>query len=133
MAKENPFQRAISSRKKQPELPSDITPIEEPPTQAPEPLPEPNKEPAYEVAGTKKRGRPATGKRSDDKWIGRTFYIQKETDFDVEAELLDIKRQGIDLDKSELVERLLAAWVKWRNGKNSEIQLLEISPRRKDD
>jgi hypothetical protein len=133
MAKENPFQRAISSRKQQPEPSSEVTPVEEPLSQAPEPLPKIKEEPIDEAASTKKRGRPATGKRSDDKWIGRTFYIQKETDFDVEAELLDIKRQGIDLDKSELVERLLAAWVKWRNGENSEIRLLEVSPRRKYD
>ena len=47
----------------------------------------------------KKRGRPAIGKRSDPKWIGRTYYIRKETDLDVEDELLRLKRRGIELDK----------------------------------
>ena len=82
---------------------------------------------------TKKRGRPATGKRSDPDWIGRTYYIRKETDFDVEDELIKLKREGINLDKSELVDFLLAAWVKWRNGENIDIQISEISPRRKDE
>jgi hypothetical protein len=82
---------------------------------------------------TKRRGRPATGKRSDPNWIGRTYYIRKETDLDIEDELLQLKRQGIEIDKSELVEELLNAWVKWRQGEDSEILLSEISPRRKDD
>lgn len=82
---------------------------------------------------TKKRGRPATGKRSDPDWIGRTYYIRKETDFDVEDELVKLKRAGINLDKSELVDFLLGAWVKWRNGENIDIQMSEISPRRKDE
>ena len=80
---------------------------------------------------SRKRGRPATGKRSDDAWIGRTFYVQWENDLDVEDELLKLKRQGIEIDKSELVDALLGAWVKWRNGENIEIQLDEITPRRK--
>ncbi len=82
---------------------------------------------------TKRRGRPATGKRSDPNWIGRTYYIRKETDLDVEDELLQLKRHGIELDKSELVEELLSAWVKWRNGENSKILLSEISPIRKEN
>ncbi len=81
----------------------------------------------------KKRGRPAKGKRSDPDWIGRTYYIRRETDLDVEAELLQLKRQGHELDKSELVDSLLSAWLKWRKGENIEIQLSEISPIQKDD
>ena len=79
----------------------------------------------------KKRGRPATGKRSTEGWTGRTFYIQEENDLDVEEELMNLKRNGVNLDKSELVDSLLAAWVKWRKGENSEILLSEISPKRK--
>jgi hypothetical protein len=80
---------------------------------------------------SKKRGRPATGKRSDPDWIGRTYYIRKETDFDIEDELIKLKRSGVNLDKSELVDFLLATWVKWRKGENIEIQISEITPRRK--
>jgi hypothetical protein len=65
---------------------------------------------------SKKRGRPATGKRSNPDWIGRTYYIRKETDLDVESELLKLKREGIELDKSELVDFLLGEWVKSRQG-----------------
>lgn len=79
------------------------------------------------------RGRPATGKRSDPDWIGRTYYIRRDTDLDVETELLQLKRQYVELDKSELVDSLLSAWVKWRQGENIESQLSEISPRQKDD
>lgn len=77
----------------------------------------------------KKRGRPATGKRSDPEWIGRTYYIRRETDLDVEDELLKLKRSGVELDKSELVDALLTIYVKWRKGENIENQLDEISPR----
>jgi hypothetical protein len=80
------------------------------------------------TAQTKKRGRPATGKRSDPGWIGRTFYVQKETDLDIEGELFQLKRQGMDVDKSELVDSLLAAWVKWQKSKNSDFPTGEILP-----
>ena len=85
------------------------------------------------VEPTKKRGRPATGKRSDPDWIGRTYYIRKETDFDIEYELVKLKRAGVNLDKSELVDFLLGAWVKWRKGENMDSQIAEISPRQKDE
>jgi hypothetical protein len=77
-----------------------------------------------------KRGRPATGKRSDDAWIGRTYYVKRETDLDVEEELLKLKRQGIEVDKSELVDFLMSVWVKWRQGENIDLLLDEITPRR---
>lgn len=91
-------------------------------TRQPEPTSKPPK---------RKRGRPATGKRSDPGWIGRTYYIKEETDIDVEMELALLRRQGMEMDKSELVNSLLGAWVKWRQGENSEFLLDEISPRRK--
>jgi hypothetical protein len=59
---------------------------------------------------TKKRGRPATGKRSDRLWYGRTFYVRKTTDEIIERALFDLKRRGVDLDKSDLTDALLAAW-----------------------
>ena len=79
----------------------------------------------------KKRGRPATGKRSDEAWIGRTYYVQRETDLDVEDHLLKLKRQGIEIDKSELVDFLLATWTKWQQGENIDILLAEFTPRQK--
>lgn len=142
--KPNPFRNAINARNRgketedelptpQPEVFSNESAEEQlEPTLAivedsigvtPKPLP-----PAPAQRITKKRGRPSTGKRSDADWIGRTFYVKRDTDLDVEELLVRLRRQGIEIDKSELVEMLLAAWVKWHKGKNLEIQLSEISP-----
>ena len=73
----------------------------------------------------KKRGRPATGKRSNPDWIGRTYYIRRDTDLDVESELLKLKREGVELDKSELVDFLLGEWVKSRQGDNATFRIGE--------
>ena len=125
-----------------------------PPPPAPEPTPAPpaapaaEPEPATEIAAKspaeiapdppavpkkKKRGRPATGKRSDDGWIGRTYYIQEKTDIDIAEELVALRRQGVSLDKSELVDALLSSWVSWRKGEDANNRFGEFSPRRKDD
>ncbi len=74
---------------------------------------------------SKKRGRPATGKRSNPDWIGRTYYIRKDTDLDVESELLKLKREGIELDKSELVDFLLSEWVKSCQGDKATFRIGE--------
>ena len=123
--KDNPFAKAVKEHKKSvDETEPTVAPLE-----ASEPVTLP-KEPIA-VEPERKRGRPATGKRSDDAWIGRTYYVQRETDLDVEDELLKLKRSGVDVDKSELVDLLLGAWVKWQQGENIEIRLSEITPRRK--
>jgi hypothetical protein len=95
----------------------EVAPVSMPPVQSP--------------TQSKKRGRPATGKRSDEAWIGRTYYVQRETDLDVEDYLLKLKRQGIEIDKSELVDFMLAAWTKWQQGENIDILLDEFTPRQK--
>lgn len=123
MTKENPFKKAIRSRSRD-SAPSETESKGESAQELAKPLPPPE-EPSTTA---KKRGRPATGKRSDTDWIGRTYYVRRETDLDVETELLKFKRQGVELDKSDLVETLLAAWVKWQQGENLESQLGEISP-----
>lgn len=103
-----------------------------------EPLPPKSSEPTArtqpDAAPPKRgRGRPATGKRSDVGWIGRTYYVKEATDIDVEIELASLRRQGVNLDKSELTNALLAAWVAWRKGESANRCLSEISPRRNDD
>lgn len=141
MSKDNLFARAIANRKKaEPVAPSDTAEITESmqatdqsdtPT---EPILSYPSQPSAQIeqASQKRgRGRPATGKRSNDDWIGRTYYIQRDTDLDIEDELLKLKRQGIEVDKSELVDLLLSAWVKWRQGENIEMRISEITPRRK--
>lgn len=132
--KENPFKRAIASHKQTTESVADeIAPTDE----ELEPMPETSidRQPASQSTPPteRKRGRPATGKRSDDAWIGRTYYVRRETDLDVEDALLRLKRQGIEVDKSELVDLLLGAWVKWQQGENIDIHISEITPRRKQD
>lgn len=118
MTEPNLFKKLLENRPSStPELPK-----VEPQAEVPQPSIEP-----------RKRGRPANGKRSDPGWIGRTFYVQKETDLDIEDALLRLKRQGFEVDKSELVDALLAAWVKWQQGGNIDLLLDEISPRQKGE
>lgn len=81
----------------------------------------------------KKRGRPATGKRSDEGWINRAFYVEESTDIDLEAEINRLRREGVKMDKSELVNSCLIAWLKWRRGENPSKCLSEISSRRKSE
>ncbi len=130
--KENPFKRAIASHKQTTELVAEeVAPTDEKAKTTQEtPV---AAQPASESTPTtspKKRGRPATGKRSDDAWIGRTYYVRRETDLDVEDALLKLRRQGIEVDKSELVDLLLEAWVKWQQGENIDIHISKITPRR---
>ena len=82
---------------------------------------------------TPKRGRPATGKRSNEEWVTRTFYLRRETDLDLEERLLEFKRHSREMDKSELIDRLLDGWVRWHKGENIELCLSDISPIRKSD
>ncbi len=124
MSKPSPFKKLFESREEpQPETEQPSEPVAKEDTSQPAPQPTPKPEP-------KKRGRPATGKRSDDAWIGRTYYVKRETDLDVEEELLKLRRQGIDIDKSELVDFLMVAWVKWRQGENIDLLIDEFTPRR---
>jgi len=131
--KENPFKRAIASHKQTTEsVAPEIAPVDEQRETMPEiPVAAQPASQSTSTTAPKKRGRPATGKRSDDAWIGRTYYVKRETDLDVEDALLQLKRQGIEIDKSELVDLLLGAWVKWQQGENLEIHISEITPRRK--
>jgi hypothetical protein len=123
--KENPFAKAIASRYQVES--SNPTPSET--VEAGASSQPPSTTLANETVAPKKRGRPATGKRSDDAWLGRTYYIKRETDLDVEDRLLQLKRSGIEIDKSELVNFLLAAWVKFQNGENPNLHISEITPR----
>lgn len=76
-----------------------------------------------------KRGRPATGKRSNPDWVGRTYYIKRKTDLEIEGELFQLKRQGIELDKSELVDNLLSAWAECRKSGNAKFLIGDILKR----
>lgn len=62
-------------------------------------------------APAKRRGRPATGKRNDPEFDQTTAYVRKDTYRAVRIALIE---EGEDLDYSELVEELLAKWLKSR-------------------
>jgi hypothetical protein len=86
----------------------------------------PGRKPAKDLV---KVGRPATGKRSNESWTGRTYYVELATDLNVQEQLLQLKREGHDLDKSELVNALLAAWVSLRKNENADFHIIENPPR----
>ena len=123
MNKPSPFKKLFENREEtQPTMEQSTAPSAKEDKEQPAPLPiQPEKN---------KRGRPATGKRSDNGWIGRTYYVQRTTDLDVEEELLKLKRRGIEVDKSELVDFLMAVWVKWQQGENIDLLIDEFTPRR---
>jgi len=120
----NPFKKALDSRTQQEEKP-------EPLAASKAPLPQADQAEFRQAENSpRKRGRPATGKRSADGWVGRTYYVRKKIDIAVERELLNLEEKGIELDKSELVDYLLSEWVKARQDENSEFRIGEIPPER---
>jgi hypothetical protein len=62
------------------------------------------------ISANKKRGRPS-GKRSDADFVQVTAYIHKDIHLNVKIALL---KSGDDKDFSELVDGLLAGWLKSR-------------------
>jgi len=56
-------------------------------------------------------GRPATGKRSNPDWVGRTFYVEAETDANFGIVIATLKAQGVSVDKSDIVQALLSEWM----------------------
>lgn len=71
--------------------------------------PPPSPAPAM-ITPAKKRGRPS-GKRSDADFVQVTAYIQKDVHREVKIALL---KSGDDKDFSDLVDDLLAGWLKSR-------------------
>lgn len=74
----------------------------------------------------KKVGRPAVGKRSNSDYVNRSFFIRRATDLDMEEALLALKRAGVNIDKSELVDRCVRAWLKFETGATAKSCLDEI-------
>lgn len=80
----------------------------------------------------RKRGRPANGKRSDPEWIGRTYYVRKQTDVKLEDAIRKLRRSGIDVDKSQLVDALLYAWAAVELGEAADFELGDVLERPQD-
>jgi hypothetical protein len=71
-------------------------------------------------------------KRQDPSWITRTYFLEKTTDIEIEGELYSLRRDGIEMDKSDLINAALKAWVAWRRGEvEAEDAMERISPRQK--
>jgi hypothetical protein len=124
MSKPSPFKKLFETKEEPQIEPEQLTQATTDSNVTPTPTPPP---PAPTQEKPRKRGRPATGKRSDDAWIGRTYYVKRSTDLDVEEELLKLKRRGVEIDKSELVDFLMAVWVKWQQGENVDLQIGEFT------
>lgn len=56
-------------------------------------------------------GRPANGKRSNPDWVGRTFYVEAETDANFGIIIATLKAQGVSVDKSDIIQALLSEWM----------------------
>jgi hypothetical protein len=97
---------------------------------APKAQPEPKVEAETTKPVKRGRGRPAGGKRSDDRWIGRTYYIQEDNDIQCEVELALLRTQGIEMDKSDLIDSLVNTWIRHRRGE--KVAFKDISPRREE-
>lgn len=76
-----------------------------------------------------KVGRKASGKRSDPDWAMRSFFIRKDTDTLVKQALLDLELRGLDYDKSQLVQDLLDAWLRWRDGEDFDQIMRSKTPK----
>jgi len=70
---------------------------------------------ALPSAEAKRRGRP-NAKRSDPEFVQTTAYIRRDTHRDAKIALL---HEGEGREYSELVEELLAGWLKSRKYKDS--------------
>ena len=44
--------------------------------------------------------------------------------------MLALRREGVELDKSDVVDAMLAAWVAYRRGMAPEHALEQVSPKR---
>lgn len=151
--KANPFKNLLDSRRQPTDAPEPATPPtptdgaaqslnndrisprrkgEKAKRRNPEPAPPPATPLIADPPQSPKRGRPATGKRSNPNWVGRNYYIQQSTDQAIEAELLALKHEGRAIDKSQLVDALLRAWVQFRQGEKAELLLKAIERQNTD-
>jgi hypothetical protein len=81
------------------------------------------------------RGRPSNGKRSNQGWASRTFYIRKATDDRLQQAIFSLRRSGIEVDKSQLADALLNAWAAVELGEVEDFHIGEMleKPAKPDD
>jgi hypothetical protein len=138
--KSNPYKKLWSGTKGEEEPPEEPPvegkPSEEKPAAKPKASrrkAKPKDEPKVE-ATTSTPVAPAKplSKRQDPEWFTRTYYCKRSTDMEVEEELLALKRQGVEMDKSDLVEALLSSWVEYRRGMAPAAAWKRVSPKREE-
>jgi hypothetical protein len=74
-----------------------------------------------------KGGRPKGGKREDPDWVARSFFLQTATDNGIEDLVILSKRAGTLIDKSDVANTVLSAYVKFRIDGNTETFLESIA------
>jgi hypothetical protein len=63
------------------------------------------------------------GKKSNKDYVASMTYLPKKLKFDIQQELLNLHRKGIDIDFSELVAELLTLYLDIHKAENSDIQI----------
>ena len=61
------------------------------------------------------------GKKSNKDYVAAMTYLPKRLKLDVQQQLLDLQRTGIDIDFSELVAELLSLHLDIQKGDNPDI------------
>ena len=77
---------------------------EEAAAETPQPVPTP-----HPVTESRGRGRPATGKRSNPDWKLYSHFLKKQTQ---RAAVARLQAEDSDRDLSDVLEELLAQWLK---------------------
>ncbi len=67
-----------------------------------------------------------SAKRNNPDYAARSFYLPKATDRRLQRVLLDLQEEGYELDRSELLNCLLTAWLDSRQGSDLEHRLAEL-------
>jgi len=66
------------------------------------------------------------GKKSNKDYVAAMTYLPKRLKLDVQQQLLDLQRTGIDIDFSELVAELLLLHLDIQKGDNPDIWIFVI-------
>jgi len=66
------------------------------------------------------------GKKSNKNYVASMTYLPKQLRLDVQQQILDLQRNGIDIDFSELVAELLLLYLDIQKGNNSDSRIAEF-------
>ena len=66
------------------------------------------------------------GKKSNKNYVASMTYLPKQLRLDVQQQILDLQRNGIDIDFSELVAELLLLYLNIQKGNNSDSRIAEF-------